>query len=213
MRNLQDVLRCCLAGALAGLLALAGPAAAEDTPAPDEQFERDLTVAQKPIFEIFLLRPPRHIDVDAWVDKPGRVYSIGQPLRVMVHPFQDAYITVVDVGSSGRVAILYPNHFQTGARVRAGSTVSIPLKSAPWQIKVGGPPGIDLIQVIASRHPITLPELNELVRSTADSPTVTLGRSAADVARDLILQLKPEVASGRVPPGFGLRNVLIRIDS
>ena len=34
-----------------------------------------------------------------------------------------------------------------------------------------------------------------MVRTTATSPTITLGRSAEDVARDLVLQLKPQTAS------------------
>jgi hypothetical protein len=211
MGHLHKLIRRCAAGAIAGLLAAAGPAGAQEPQAPDEQLERDLSVAQKPIYEIIRLQAPRHIDIDAWVDKEHPIYAVGQPLRVMVRPHLDAYITVVDVGSSGRVALLYPNHFQQGSRVRAGSTVDIPTKSARWQIKVGGPPGVDLIQVIASRHPLTLPELSQLVRATEVSPTVTLGRSAEDVARDLIPQLKPTSGGDRVPPGFGIRNLLVRI--
>jgi hypothetical protein len=213
MANVQAFFRISAAGAIAGLLAL--PAAAQDTQGLQAQLERDLTVAQKPVFEIIQLLPPRHIDVDAWVDKPGLTYAIGQPLRVMVRPHRDAYITVVDVGSSGRVAILYPNHFQQGTRVRAGRTVAIPTNSARWQIKVGGPVGVDLIQVIASRQPLTLPEFNQLVRTTESEPTITLGRSAEDVARDLIPQLKPQptTGSGGMPSGFGVHNVLIRIVS
>jgi Domain of unknown function (DUF4384) len=210
MANLRTLLRICAAATVACCAAVAAPAAAEDQQSLDEQFARDLTIAQKPIYEIS--QPARHIEVDAWVDRTNRVYNIGEPLRLTVRPFQDAYITVVDVGANGNVSLLFPNHFQSGSRVRAGAAVSIPTRSAHWEIKAGGPAGVDLIQVIASRHPLTLPELTQLVRSSADSPFVTLGRSAEDVARDLVPQLKPAPAAGsRVPAGFGVHNLLVRI--
>jgi Domain of unknown function (DUF4384) len=212
MINVHTLLRVCAAGAVACCLVSAGGVAAQDQQSLDQQLERDLSVAQKPIYEIYQLRPARHIEVDAWVDRANRVYAVGEPLRLTVRPFQDAYITVVDVGTSGNVSLLFPNHFQSASRVRAGATVSIPTRSARWEIKAGGPAGIDLIQVIASRSPLTLPEFTQLVRSSADRPFVTLGRSAEDVARDLVPQLKPEPAAGsRVPPGFGVHNVLVRV--
>jgi hypothetical protein len=199
------------AGALAGLVWM-GPSfgqAAEDEAA----MARDLSVAQKPIFQFGLTQIPNRIDVEAWVDNPHLTYAIGQPVRIIVRPHQDAYITIVDVGSSGRVSVLYPNHFQRDARVRARSTVMIPSDRAdlPWQVKVGGPAGIDLIQVIASQMPLTLPELNALVRTNEDSPLITLGRSADDFARDLVAQLKPPTPAGAVEQVYGVRNLLIRV--
>jgi hypothetical protein len=210
--RLHKLMRACAACAIAGLLACAGPAAAQEAQVPAEELERDLTVAQKPIFELFQSQAQLHVGIDAWVDKANVTYAIGQALRVMVRPHEDCYVTVVDVGSSGRVSILYPNHFQLGTRVRAGSTLAIPASSARWQIKVGGPVGVDLIQVFAARHPLTLPELKQLVHTTAASPIITLSRSAEDVARDLIPQLKPPPSAGtRPPPGVGVRNLLVRI--
>jgi hypothetical protein len=212
MRNLHNLMLRYVAGAIAGLLAACGAGLAQDAQNPEGDLARDLSVVQKPIFDIGQLQPARRIDVDAWLDNPSLTYAIGQPLRLLVRPHQDAYVTVVDVGSSGRVSILYPNHFQLGGRVRAGTTVAIPTRSAHWQIKVDGPAGVDLIQVIASRRPLTLPELAQLVRTTAASPMVTLGRSAEDVARDLIPQLKPELPTGaHGSQSFGIRNVLVRI--
>jgi hypothetical protein len=170
-------------------------------------------VAQKPVFQLVqqLLGMGR-LEVDAWVDNPSFTYTIGQPLRVMVRPHQDACITVVDVGSSGRVAVLYPNHFQRDALVPARSTVMIPGDRASWQINVGGPVGVDLIQVIASRRPLTLPELNQLVKTNETSPLVTMGRSAEEFARDLIPQLKPQSTSAAAnQPNVGVRNLLVRV--
>jgi hypothetical protein len=201
----------------AGLLGLAAPAlaqapgapapaAADDAPSADTeaQLVRDLAVAQKPLYD--LAAGASTIDIESWVDRRSRTYRIGQPLRVMVRPQQDAFITVVNVGSSGRVAVLYPNHFQRDAKVRAGSIVMIPADRSSWQINVGGPTGVDLIKVFASRQPLSLPELEQLVRVSEANPLITLGRSADEFARDLVAQLKPGTQQA-----IGMRNLLIRV--
>jgi len=215
MSKPHKLMQSCMAGVVTTMFVWQMPAAAQDTfkdarAAAEGQLARDLSVAQKPVFEIVQLQGSRRIGIDAWVDSADLTYRVGQPLRISVKPRQDAYITVVDVGSSGRVALLYPNHFQQGGRVRAGTTVTIPSGKAPWQIRGGGPAGVDLIQVIASRRPLTLAELGQLVQTSPASPTIVLGRSAEDVARDLSLQLKP-AAAGAPRQDFGIRNLLIRV--
>jgi hypothetical protein len=196
----------------AGLLGLGTPALAQTAPAPpaaqaadiESQLARDLTVAQKPLFD--LAAGAAKIDIESWVDKPSLTYQVGQPLRVMVRPAQDAFITVVNVGSSGKVAVLYPNHFQRDAKVRAGSIVMIPADRASWQINVSGPAGVDLIKVFASREPLSLPELEQLVRASEANPLISLGRSADEFVRDLVAQLKPGTQQA-----IGMRNLLIRV--
>jgi len=200
------------AGAVAGLIAWSGASFGQSPEDQEAAMARDLTIAQKPIFQFGLQQRPGPIAVQAWVDNPNLTYAVGQPMRIMVRPLEDAYIAIVDVGSSGRVSVLYPNHFQRDARVRARSTVMIPSDRAEWQIKVAGPPGVDLVQVIASQKPLTLPELNALVRTSDENPLVSLGRSAEDFARDLVAQLKPQPAAGAaVEQSYAVRNLLVRV--
>jgi hypothetical protein len=192
----------------AGLAALGAPAFAEAAPSAatantEQQLIRDLTVAQKPVFD--LVPGANKIDIESWVDNPSLTYQIGAPLRVMVKPSQDAYITVVNVGSSGKVAVLYPNHFQRDPKVQANAIVMIPADRAKWQINVGGPTGVDLIKVFASRERLSLPELEQLVRATEANPLISLGRSADEFARDLVAQMKPGAQA------IGMRNLLIRV--
>jgi hypothetical protein len=195
-----------------GLLGLGIPAFAQAPAAPaaaqasdlESQLARDLTIAQKPLYD--LAAGASKIDIESWVDNPSLTYQVGQPLRVMVRPQQDAFITVVNVGSSGRVAVLYPNHFQRDAKVRANSIVMIPADRAKWHINVSGPAGVDLIKVFASRQPLSLPELEQLVRATEANPLITLGRSADELVRDLVAQLKPGTQQA-----IGMRNLLIRV--
>ncbi len=210
MCKLTKFIRIGLAGASLGLLAGVGPGLAASADDDEVALARDLTVQQRPVFQLSSQVGVQGIGVDAWVDNPGLAYTVGQPLHIAVRPKRNAYITVVDVGSSGRVAVLYPNHFQRNARVRAGSTVMIPGPGAGWQINVSGPAGVDLIQVIASSRPLSLPELTQVVGSTADSPFLTLGRTAEEVARDLLPQLMLPQA-GADAANAGVRNLLVRV--
>ena len=197
-----------IAAALAGMAGGGTTARAQTGQETESTLARDLTVAQKPLYQ--LASGADTMDVEAWVDNPSLTYAIGQPLRVMVRPRQDAHITVVNVDADGRVAVLYPNHFQRETQVRAGAIVMIPHEGASWRFNVTGPVGIDLFKIFASRRPLSLPELDQLVRASEKSPLVTLGRSADTVARDLVAQLKPDTA-GANQQAIGMRNILVRI--
>ena len=125
--------------------------------------------------------------VEAWVDNPDLVYRVGQRLKVYVRPKHTSYITVLNVGSSGRVSVIFPNYFQRELKVHGGQTVAIPAGSADWQIDVAGPPGVEVIEVIATSQKLNLAATRAGV-SSADSPLLSLDRSADVVARDLIPQ-------------------------
>jgi hypothetical protein len=202
-----------LAGLSLGLallgLAAGGPASAET----EQSLARDLVPSQKPMYQIGSGQSGGEFSVEAWVDNPDLIYRIGQQLKVHVRPKHTAYITVFNVGSSGRTSVIFPNYYQQNSRVYAGQTVTIPADSARWKIDVAGPPGVDFIQVVATREKLDLAELKHLRDSSADSPILSLDRSADSVARDLIPQLKATGGGG----GFtsytnaGVRNLLVRV--
>src|SRR5262249_22109715 len=86
----------------------------------------------------------------------------------------------------------------------------IPAEGTSWKIDVSGPPGVDVIKVIASREPLSLPELLRLSGASAEQPTLSLGRSGEEVARDLVPQIKTPNGTTGILPG-GVRNLLVRI--
>jgi hypothetical protein len=190
-----------------GLLGLAAAGASAETP---ESLARDLVPSQKPMYQLGAGQTGGDFAVDAWVDNPDLVYRVGQQLKVYVRPKHNAYITVLNVGSSGRVSVIFPNYYQQTDKVYAGQTVVIPAETAGWRIDVAGPPGVDFIQVIATRERLNLAELKRLSVSSADSPILSLDRSADDVARDLVPQLKqPHGGAGL---GIGaVKNLLVRV--
>jgi hypothetical protein len=193
--------------AIAGAaLALGAQAAGAETP---EDLARDLRPSQRPLFELGGIGKEDGVSVDAWVDNPDRVYAVGQRLKVFVRPKETSYITVLNVGSSGRVAVVFPNFYQRDMRVRAGQIVRIPAEGANWHIDVAGPPGVEVIKIIASREPLRLRELERLTGTTEDNPLVSLDRSGEDVARDLVPQLNKQGTAGIVPGG--VKSLLVRV--
>src|SRR5262249_26118947 len=130
-----------LALAVAGV-ALGGSIARAET---DADMERDLVPAQKPLYDLGANTTHSPLAVDAWVDKPELTYAVGQELKVFVRPKQTSYITVLNVGTSGSVAVIFPNFFQRETQVSAAQTIKIPSDKAVWKIDVAGPPGVEVI--------------------------------------------------------------------
>jgi hypothetical protein len=174
-----------------------------------EEMARDLVAAQKPMYQLGGMGSGADHGVEAWVDNPDLIYRVGQHLKVYVRPRQTSYITVLNVGSSGKVAVIFPNYYQRDAQVRAGQTVAIPADAAGWRIDVAGPPGVEIIKVIATREKLDLAELKRLGDASANAPVLSLDRSAEAVARDLVPQLK-RPGGGNLPLG-GVRNLLVRV--
>jgi hypothetical protein len=193
-----------IALALVGLAAGSPAAYAES----QEDMARDLVPSQKPMYQ--LGGGHGEHGVEAWVDNPDLIYRVGQQLKVYVRPKHTSYITVLNVGSSGKVAVIFPNFYQRNAQVHAGQTVAIPADTAGWRIDVAGPPGVEVIKIIATRERLDLAELQRLGDSSADSPILSLDRSADVVARDLVPQLKPPSVGGGLGIG-GVRNLLVRV--
>lgn len=124
----------------------------------------------------------RDYDVTAWVDHADNTYRFGENVVLNVKSDWDAYLTIVDVGTSGRVHIIFPNRFQTDNRIRAGETIQIPDRRADFDLEVHGPSGTELIKVIAS------PDPDPLFRSEDTEPAgpfKALKASAPAVAKDL----------------------------
>lgn len=205
-RSKSQLSKLSLVLALLGLAAAAGRTASAET---TEDLARDLVPSQKPMYQLGGNGGEEH-GVDAWVDNPDLVYRIGQHLKVYVRPRQTSYITVLNVGSSGKVAVIFPNFYQQDARVHAGQTIAIPAETAGWRIDVAGPPGVEIIKVIATRERLDLAELRRLGEASADSPILSLDRSAEAVARDLVPQLKLPSSGGGLGLG-GVKNLLVRV--
>ena len=164
----------------AGGLALALPAQAAGDGA------RDLTVEQTAVHAVQAPAPAAggadQLGVTAWVDRTNNTYAVGEQVRLFVKPSKDAWITVLNVGPSGRTTMLFPNAHQKDNKVSGNRTVEIPSPASGTSIKVSAPVGRELIKVVASTSPTPL---FPAVKMTRAAPFPTLDAGARAVARDL----------------------------
>lgn len=158
---------------------------------------RDLTVVQRPLAE---LAPPQHyadnsdyyfrnLRITAWVDHSSNTYRPGDIVTLSVKANQDAYLTILDVGTSGRVHMIFPNRFQRDNRIRAGQIIQVPSDDADFDFQVSGPVGSELVKIIATQYPNPLFEPDTL---EPVGPYRALTRDAPTIARDLSVVLRDQ---------------------
>lgn len=100
--------------------------------------------------------PPaeQQLHVRIWTDKKS--YRIGDMIHIGLRVNRDAYVTLVNIGTSGEVAIIYPNRFHPSHLVRGGEDVIIPPPASSFTLTVQPPPGFDQVRAIATAEPISL---------------------------------------------------------
>lgn len=117
---------------------------------------------------------------DFWTDKPA--YRIGEPVRFYFKVNKNAYITLLSIGTSGKVRILFPNRFAQANLCQAGVTYTVPGMGAKEQYIARGPAGTETIRLIATQNQFSLSQ-TPYTYATATYPV--LNKSADQVAKDI----------------------------
>ena len=186
--------------AFVGLAQLAAPPASADTAEPDAQaqFLKDLDIRQAPMTEIL---PPvvskpstasaqsAQYAVMAAVDRPDARYRDGDSLELTIQVTEDSYVWVFDTGTSGQVAQVFPNRFESDNFARAGTALTIPRQGKDYRFVVSRPAGADLLTVIASKDNAPLSQAL-IDQQTQAGPFLALQGNASSVAKDLSITLK-----------------------
>lgn len=117
-------------------------------------------------------------------------------IRFQVQAERDCYLTVLDVGTSGQITVLFPNRFHAVNFARAGEIYQIPPADQPgFRIRVQPPAGRELVTVIATEKPLDLTGLRfeerpELFARVPDS--LRFAKSLADRVRDFLVMDRPQ---------------------
>ena len=146
------------------------------------QAEAGLNTVQARVYHAGQARPGT-LSIVTLLDRADATYGVGETLRVAVKSNEDAYITVFNVGASGRITQLFPNAYQSDNRIRAGETLEVPSAASDSRIKVTGPVGNELIKVIATSKPLTVVPDTHFLSGNGLFRTMTEGAEGLD--RDL----------------------------
>lgn len=123
---------------------------------------KDLIPVQKPFAELMpnydseAIYGKNYLSVTAWVDHEDATYHLGDTVRFFIKANKDCYITLLDIGTTGKTHIIYPNRHQKTNFVQAGEIISIPQAIDRFEFKVTGKRGNELIKVIATIEPIEI---------------------------------------------------------
>jgi hypothetical protein len=80
------------------------------------------------------------------------MFRVGEEMQLMITATEPCYITLIDIGTSGALSILYPPAGRQSPRLEPGQVLRLP--PANGKIKIVGPSGVDRIKVIATHRPV-----------------------------------------------------------
>ena len=77
-------------------------------------------------------------------------YQVSDPVYFTFSADQDCYVAIVDIGTSGKMTLLFPNKWHRDNKIEKGKSYRIPPEESNFTYKLAGPPGTENIKVIAS---------------------------------------------------------------
>ncbi|MFQ6048899.1 MAG: DUF4384 domain-containing protein [Phycisphaerae bacterium] len=91
------------------------------------------------------------LSTDRGSDQP--VFGIGEPMELRITATAECYVTLIDIGTSGSLTVLYPPAGREPPRLWPGQVLRLPPKGS---FRVTGPAGLDRVKVIATRRKLPL---------------------------------------------------------
>jgi hypothetical protein len=117
----------------------------------DDNTQRQLSVQQVQAYQAGNGASTMKLEVA--FDHPNGIYADGERVHLLVRNSEDAYVTIVTVGPTGKSVQLFPNDSQPQNLVKANTPLQIPAPGSSAQIIVSAPFGAELIKVVASTVP------------------------------------------------------------
>jgi len=92
--------------------------------------------------------------IELWTDEGKAAYKVGDKVNFLFKTEKDCYVTLIDIGTSGKVTKLFPNKWHESNKVDSGKTYRIPPVDSGFVFKVEGPDGMEFVKAIATLDPI-----------------------------------------------------------
>ena len=81
-------------------------------------------------------------------------FGIGEKVSFHATSDRDGYLTLVDLGTDGKVVMLFPNAYQPATRIRAGQTLSFPTEEMGFELQVFPPVGRGMVRAFVTAEPL-----------------------------------------------------------
>lgn len=115
---------------------------------------------------------------------------IGELIQFNFRAERDCYLTLLDLGTSGKITVLFPNQYRPDGAIEGGKVYQTGAKGElPFQIRATGPSGRELVKVIATLEPLDLASLQLGEAGGAGTRTIESGsRFVRQLVRDLSVE-------------------------
>lgn len=112
---------------------------------------------------------------------------VGDAIRFNFRADRDCYLTLINVGTSGKITVLFPNQYQPDGFIEGGRIYQTETKGEmPFKIRAKGPVGRELVKVIATLEPLALESLRMGQAGGLGTRSIASGSSfTRQLARDL----------------------------
>ena len=109
-------------------------------------------------------------------------YRLGEAVTVYANSTEPCYLTLVNIGSSGRTRVLLPNAAQPQNYLPAGQTVVFPGVGSPLTVTPVGPAGVETVTAVCSadNRPVVMSDL-----VYGGGTFASLGAAGISMKRDL----------------------------
>jgi hypothetical protein len=81
-------------------------------------------------------------------------YKIGEEVSFVFTADRDCYLYIVDIGTSGKAHLLFPNKWQKANKALKGKLYAVPHKKSKVVFRVKGPAGTNYLKAIATLKPM-----------------------------------------------------------
>lgn len=115
--------------------------------------------------------PSPGFNLELWVDRAaGATYYPGDHIEIFFRSNNNAYVYLLDIDTQGRLhwllpSVWFPDNYLPAHQIRK-------LPDSSRSLTVEGPEGIEWLVLIASTQPLTLPYVNESVKSGKFAPYI-----------------------------------------
>ena len=80
----------------------------------------------------------------------ARRYRIGDRIVVYFRADRDCYLTLFNIGTSGKLTVLFPNYLFQNNFIKANRIYALPGEEYPFEYELSGPAGVEKIKAIAA---------------------------------------------------------------
>lgn len=131
------------------------------------------------------------LTVQLWTDKKDTakdIHYIGDEVVFFFKTNKDCHLTLINVGTSGKVNVIFPNKHQHDNLVKAGVEYRVPAEGSAYMFRIDRPAGNDLVKAVATLDNVPLlPEQDIKTEDVSQS----VEKPQSEIARDISVALRP----------------------